>query len=333
MMDDQITIDKYIEASVESSNRSRYLVIVLIVLSIFSFVQYWNHRKNNWHQANSNYLKVLNTYFSLRQVLLENEIDKTAKEKNKDISRFEDIGDAKDVKKDEKLDKMAGISKKAREYLKKYREDEDEYLGKILDYNRDRKVYYDSPFLNKVKLDQFKEYSRIQNQESGKLDVIESPFFHVSFHAYDLSIFSGISFTALLILLCFSKFRELKNIRIVFNQCKKDKALLKKVYILLSMRQVLTVPPSLKAHSVNSKILSFLPMLILALAPIVQVIMCYEVFANFGDWYYLEPILVITQLVLSFGFCILVISFSIWSFILSSQLDEVWRDNANEIIS
>jgi len=99
------------------------------------------------------------------------------------------------------------------------------------------------------------------------------------------------------------------------------------------MRQVLTVPPSLKAHSVNSKILSFLPMLILALAPVVQVVMCYEVFANFGDWYYLEPILVITQLVLSFGFCILVISFSIWSFILSSQLDEVWRDNANEIIS
>lgn len=332
-MDDQITIDKYIEASVESSNRSRYLVIALIILSIFSFVQYWNHRDKNWHLTDKKYIKVLNTYFSLRQALIENEMDKAMKGKNADLSKFENLGEVKDLKKEEKLDNMDLINKKAREYFKKHKEDEDDYLGKILDYNREREVYYDSPFLNKIKADQFKEHSRIQNQKSGQLDVIESPFFHLNFHSNDLSIFSGISFTALLILLCFSKFRELKNIRIVFNQCKKDKSLLKKVYILLSMKQVLTVPPSLKAHSINSKILSLLPRLILTLPPLVQIFICYEDFITFRDWYYLEPNLVLTQLVLSFGFSILVISFSIWSFILSSNLDEVWQDNANEIIS
>jgi len=71
------------------------------------------------------------------------------------------------------------------------------------------------------------------------------PLFGVVIQCNDLGLIGGFTFTILLIMLRLSMVRSLLNLRLTFNKLDADKTNDRRdVYNLLSMSQVLTIPPS-----------------------------------------------------------------------------------------
>jgi len=103
----------------------------------------------------------------------------------------------------------------------------------------------------------------ISKQQNVQL--VRVPFFAFAFDVNDLGLISGATFVLLLMLLRFWLLREIRNYEIVFEKVSKNQEELSIVYDVLSMRQVLTVPPSgpLIAEilwSIPTKILFCLPL-------------------------------------------------------------------------
>lgn len=316
-MDDSNLINSIINASVEASDRCRYLMITMIIVSIFSFTQYWNHRENNWFHTYIKYSEAGSKYLMLKELLLEDQL----KGVNESRAKFENPSKSNDKNKFQVLNNMNEISKKALDILREYDPEASENLTRDLN-NSNRNI--DSPFLNKIRADLLTEQSKIENRNYEQQVKIDFPFFQLSFHQNDLSLFSGLSFTAILLILCFSLSREIRNLNIVFDEARK-RLELSKIYMILSMKQVLTIPRNpLVNPSFTYKIQSFLPKIILILPAIVQILLCIEDFATRGNMNKLEEALVTQHVVLSFGFCLLISICCILAFMLSSGNDEVW---------
>lgn len=71
---------------------------------------------------------------------------------------------------------------------------------------------------------------------------VKIPFFGVSYDINDLGLLGGFAFFVVLMILRFSLARELANLKLAFREAEKKKELAD-CYKLLSMGQVLTVPP------------------------------------------------------------------------------------------
>lgn len=86
---------------------------------------------------------------------------------------------------------------------------------------------------------QIEQLSKVQSE---RFRIIHVPFFGVVFDMNDLGIFAGITFCVALLWLRLSLAREHRNLEIAFEEAgERDR--LKLCYELLSMHQVLTVPP------------------------------------------------------------------------------------------
>ncbi len=117
---------------------------------------------------------------------------------------------------------------------------------------------------------------RLELLQEQKSYTIGIPTFDVAVQTNDLGIFSGFTFVVLLVMLRMSLARALSNLKITFARVKEpdlkdDKRLHEELYNLLSMQQVLTVPPA-KHHEHSSalwiylaKTFTFLPFLVQAL--------------------------------------------------------------------
>lgn len=111
--------------------------------------------------------------------------------------------------------------------------------------------------------EQIKQYDRIR---SDQFRVIRVPFFGVVFDMNDLGLFAGLSFAVGLLWLRFSLAREYRNLKLTFEESKKRNQV-RLCYELMSMHQVLTVPPTQggrhrKAWINVSKILHVIPALV-----------------------------------------------------------------------
>lgn len=114
-------------------------------------------------------------------------------------------------------------------------------------------------------------YSALMKSYVDNTFTIKVPFFGITFDVNDLGLLSGFAFLILLILFRFSLMREYENTYLAFEAVEDDKEILVPFYNLLSMRQVLTIPPILKPipgmqhregfrwATIIPKILSFLP--------------------------------------------------------------------------
>lgn len=304
---DENNLDTQLEACIESSNRARYLIFSLILVSIFSFTQYWNHRGNTWFNAYTRYAKISFTFFSIRQILIDEKI------KNR-----------------EKLD-FSTINEEVKKIFEIHKPDEAKALKEILYFWNKKEINYDIKELNKIKSEQFFKQYLLENEQINRKQEVSFPAVYISFHSNDLSLFSGLGLSALLILICYSFNRELKNIDIVFYNAREKKKL-RDTYILLSMKQMFTVPPSLKSRFLNTQVLSLLPKLILLIPIFIQVLICLEDFTSYENMLYLEPKLIITQLALGLSLTITVIIFSIWCLLIVLDIDSIWRHAAYEIM-
>jgi hypothetical protein len=113
--------------------------------------------------------------------------------------------------------------------------------------------------------------NRLQNEilELRRINIAKSfisiPIFNVTVDINDLSLFGGFAFIVILSMLRASVWRELSNIAFIFDDADKQGELLD-TYQLLSMSQVLTVPPITKLNKSNwgflNAIYLFLPLFV-----------------------------------------------------------------------
>ncbi len=124
----------------------------------------------------------------------------------------------------------------------------------------------------------YKIDSRVELRESianwrlikqNQVLLLQVPLLGFSLDVNDLGLFSSTAFVVLLLLLRFWLTRELLNIRLVFAEARRSNKL-RYCYLLMSMKQVLTVPPLVEQAGVALwkpllKILVFLPLFIQAI--------------------------------------------------------------------
>lgn len=125
-------------------------------------------------------------------------------------------------------------------------------------------------FRNSLK-DSALSVNRLQNEiiELRKINIAKSfisiPIFNVIVDINDLSLFGGFASIVILSMLRASIWRELSNITFIFDDAEKQGELLG-FYRLLSMSQVLTVPPIAKLNNSNWRLLNalyiFLPLFV-----------------------------------------------------------------------
>lgn len=133
-------------------------------------------------------------------------------------------------------------------------------------FDRSKQFYVRRGFANTNELAQF--VTKLENDHSF---VVGIPSFNVSIQTNDLGIFCGFTFVVLLSMLRMSLARSLSNLKITFSQVGEDAGaseVRKQVYNLLSMSQVLTVPPeeqpdqSSRLWTYLAKAFIFLPLLV-----------------------------------------------------------------------
>lgn len=134
-------------------------------------------------------------------------------------------------------------------------------------------------------------YSALVKAYVDNTFTVQVPFFGITFDVNDLGLLSGFAFFVLLILFRFSLMREYENTYLAFEAVGGNNEDKKILYNLLSMRQVLTIPPMLKSiprthqgeggfrwATIIPKILSLLP------AAILLIVIGYDIqTANIGD--------------------------------------------------
>lgn len=133
-------------------------------------------------------------------------------------------------------------------------------------FDRSRQFYERRGFANTNELAAF--VAKLENDHSFMVGI---PSFNVSIQTNDLGIFCGFAFVVLLSMLRMSLARSLSNLKIAFSQVGEDAGeseVHKQVYNLLSMSQVLTVPPEEEPGQSNrlwtylAKAFIFLPVLV-----------------------------------------------------------------------
>jgi hypothetical protein len=154
---------------------------------------------------------------------------------------------------------------------------------------------------------------------------IKVPFFGVEFDVNDLSLFSGIGFITLLILLHYSLRNELVSLKLAKSVIKSDEEDFLYFYDLLAMKQVLTVPnvdimppPSWLTRKIP-KVVLFLPTIVYLL------IYCNDLYSlDIGKNISNNHTLILLAYSTIFLFCIVLFGISCWR--KWNENDQVWDD-------
>lgn len=213
-------IKQYVDASAESADRVRFVLLIMVTASILALVATWNSRTNGWPTS---------------RLIVATNAQKFYDEKGQRIT-----GSDEQVKQqvwpkffnEEKYERASSQAERDR-------------------YKRDREQAYDRAKAF-VEASRFADFNHLQEHvhylERARIEkvlYITVPFFGVVFDINDLGIFAGITFIIALLLFRFSLLRELRNLRLVFLQAKTPEHL-RVCYDMLSMQQVLTTPPELE---------------------------------------------------------------------------------------
>lgn len=221
-------IKQYIDASAESADRARFVLVVMITASVLAFVAVWNSHQRGW--LNSRLTKAthaLKFYTEPdekgRRTLIVGEEALQREVKPRFFSQEE--YDSK--KTDDEKRAYIQQSEEAFNGTKRFAELQLGANSRFADYDHLRKY--------------------VENLERVRTDKVLSvtvPFFGIVFDINDLGMFAGITFAIALLLFRFSLIRELRNVRLVFKQAQTVEHL-ELCYNMLSMQQVLTIPPQL----------------------------------------------------------------------------------------
>jgi len=147
------------------------------------------------------------------------------------------------------MDSRINTRKAALRFFDPYYDPDNPKLSeKEKDMNRRAFNFLESSGLKRGKLEHKKildeEITQLKKIRSEQMNIIHTPFFGAAFDVNDLGFFSGITFAIVLVWLRFSLARELRNLKLAFNEAESKRGkLLRLCYDLLAMHQVLSVPP------------------------------------------------------------------------------------------
>jgi hypothetical protein len=218
-------INQYIDASAESADRARFVLLVLVTTSVLAYVAMWNSRPGAWTQARVNVATDAQLFYGEDKRLLP---DNPAMFEEKVWPRFYS---------DENYDKLTTAEEKQaycekNETCKKRRRAFNNAQGFISGNNRYR-------FAD---LEHLKGYVQsLERMRTERVLNLTVPFFGIVFDVNDLGMFAGLTFIIVLLLFRFSLLRELRNVRLVFKQAQTVDEL-ELCYNRLAMQQVLTTP-------------------------------------------------------------------------------------------
>lgn len=200
-------LSQYVEASADSASRARTIMIVMITASVLTFFAYWNTRSDAWLTGRINRANTALWLFNptTKARFTEEEIARNLEETQKKFPNPENVPNAEALK-------------DARDFINARKIDDRDLLVDYIEH------------LRTVQLEQ--------------VTTLHAPFFGVFFDVNDLGIFSGFTFTVILLWFRFSLVRERDNLRQVFASAKElGIDYHHHCYHLIAMRQVLTIPP------------------------------------------------------------------------------------------
>jgi hypothetical protein len=186
------------------------------------------------------------------------------------------------------------------------------YDDAVANYHERYKAFYDAV-----------AKSYVENSLSTKV-----PLFGFSIDANDLGMLGGIAFIAILVMYRFCVTREVDNVRIAHDEARRLNQL-REVYILLSMRQVFTIPPSKTIN--RSKILVWTPKLICTLPVIILcAVTGHDLYTNnIGDMINVfHNLFLFVSEFIALGF---LVTFTLMALTRLRRIDEEWEDWWEEV--
>lgn len=209
-------LQQYSEAVKDSTNRTRQILLVMVIASILMFAAFWNSREGSWSNSRLGSAKALYAY-------LENEEAKrtTALLKERGVQVPAEI-----LAKAEPLATPPGED----EIYTKAKELKERLPSKTLKQAEDNLFWT----------------QKIRTEQKGQVQV---PVLGISFDVNDLGLLGGFSLIVLLTWVNYSLWHHSNNLRLTFDFAKtiddKDGGtrFLYHTYQNLAMRQVLTIPP------------------------------------------------------------------------------------------
>lgn len=221
--DDSIDyIKQYIDASAESADRTRFVLLIMVTASILAFVAVWNSRREAWPISRLIVATDAQKFYDSFGQIIRCDDDEALRQEI--WPRFFE---------QQVHDRMKDDPKKQAEYMQ----------GREQAYQSAKLFVEGSRFANLEHLKNYVAY--LERSRAEKIMNITVPFFGVVFDINDLGIFAGITFVIILLLFRFSLLRELRNLLLVFLQAKTPEHL-RLCYDMLAMQQVLTMPPQLE---------------------------------------------------------------------------------------
>ena len=160
--------------------------------------------------------------------------------------------------------------------------------------------------------------------------VVRVPLLGITFDINDLGLIGGLSLLVLLIWLRFAILREMDNLKIAFEEAKRQQEM-NEMYHLLAMRQVLTMPP-MEGGSTGwlgrllPKALMILPAIVMTMI-FIHDLMTLDIGRAVSDRH------VLLNLLGSVVCLALVIVVTIYSVLASFEIDEIWRRYWKELKS
>lgn len=183
-----------------------------------------------------------------------------------------------------------------------------------------------------------KNVSDLQQLTTSRTLGVGVPVLGISFDVNDLSAIAGLTFAILLSWFYFNLRRQLKNLQWMFfvarNTKHNDRSYLGATYHLLSMTQVLAIPPESSADSRNVSFIrrvSRLPTMIMWTAPLTLMFVLIDDITTLGTTDYLSRLVNRAETAVAIYLFIYVVYRTIKCFELIGETDHEWVTAYNEI--
>lgn len=350
MMMDEKKIQIYFEACIESSNRSRYFLLILSFVSIFSLAFFWNTRYPNWNQVERSTYQALYHYLRIFESEFQSLSGKLKKDREIEINDLN--GKTKKTFKEElklinltsELESMNNDSydisvwdtlhtttiNKMRSLINDSEADKAESVIKIL--NKQYRIVFKSKILISIKIDYYKEVCNNLLKNDINHHQSHFPLFPIEVNSNDLSVFCGFTLTIILVILCITFQRELKNLVFFFRQIKKlDITERITYYQTLSMRQVFTSPPELNESYSEVHLVWVVPKILILLPILVHGIIFSEFILDSDNNRLHNEKVYTLIIILSSIFIGSIFFFSLIAVYLNRRVDNAWKYHAQEI--
>lgn len=307
-------LDQYVSHTVESSTRTRRVLIIMITASILGFTAFWNSRSGSWINSRIALSQYAYKYWdecqgTFRDALLAQYWETCAAPRGP--NRWHSQRSICEI---ESAQRWADL------------------CHRISSYKMLRKFH--------SRAEVGKRTEKLEALRDDHVTVVHIPFFGVDFDVNDLGILGGATFVILLLWFRFSLYQELRNLDITFRLAEyldktQRKTLLRYTYQNLSMGQVLATPPKLPVIPRRQRAQLFwdnISKSLYILPALVQLIICAYDYRTYNIAKMIAPGSAFRIMLVSFVLFVIALLLTVNCIQLSIRTSQLWRDKSEEIL-